>query len=93
MTKIIRETPPDYDKTRVIERPDGFYWQSQTDGREAGPFPTLIEAIQDMQYQDESDVGPGETVKEAEAELGLSDWIDPETGELAEESVPRLEDH
>jgi hypothetical protein len=93
MTKIIPETPPDYDKTRVIERPDGFYWQSQIDGREAGPFPTLIEAIQDMQYQDESDVGPGETVAEAEAELGLSDWIDPETGELAEESIPRLEDH
>ena len=49
MTQKIPETPPDYDKTRIIERPDGFYWQSQTDGREAGPFPTLIEAIQDMQ--------------------------------------------
>jgi len=93
MTRIIRETPPDNDKTHVIERPDGFYWQSQTDGREAGPFPTLIAAIEDMQYQGESEVGPGETVEEAEAELGLSDWIDPETGELAEENVPRLEDH
>ncbi len=93
MTKIKPETPPDYDKARVIERPDGFYWQSQADGREAGPFPTLAEAIENMQYQGESDVGPGETVEEAEAELGLSDWIDPETGELAEESVPRLEDH
>ena len=93
MTRIIRETPPDNDKTHVIERPDGFYWQSQTDGREAGPFATLIEAIQDMQYQDESNIEPGETVEEAEAELGLADWIDPETGELAEESVPRLEDH
>ncbi len=93
MTKIIREAPPDYNKTRVIERPDGFYWQPQTDGREAGPFPTLAEAIEDMQGQGESDIGPGETVEEAEAELGLSDWIDPETGELAEESIPRLEDH
>ena len=93
MTRIIRETPPDNDKTHVIERPDGFYWQSQTDGREGGPFPTLIAAIEDMQYQGESEVGPGETVEEAEAELGLSDWIDPETGELAEENVPRLEDH
>ena len=93
MSKVIPETPPDYDKTRVIERPDGFYWQSRIDGREAGPFATLIEAIQDMQYQDESNIEPGETVEEAEAELGLADWIDPETGELAEESVPRLEDH
>jgi hypothetical protein len=93
MTQTIPETPPDYDRTRIIERPDGFYWQSPTDGREAGPFPTLIEAIQDMQYQDESAVEPGETIKEAEAELGVSDWIDPDTGEPAEESVPRLEDH
>lgn len=93
MSKIIRETPPDYDKTRVIERPDVYYWQSQADGHEAGPFPTLIEAVQDMQYQDESELEAGETVEEAEAELGLSDWIDPETGELAEESIPRLEDH
>jgi len=93
MSKVIPETPPDYDKTRVIERPDGFYWQSRSDGREAGPFATLIEAIQDMQYQDESNIEPGETVEEAEAELGVADWIDPETGELAEESVPRLEGH
>ena len=93
MTKTIPQPPPDYDKSRVIERPDGFYWQSQTDDREAGPFPTLIEALEDMQYQGESEVEPGETVEEAEAELGLSDWIDPETGELAEENVPRLEDH
>jgi len=93
MTKIIPKTPPDHDKTRVIERPDGFYWQSQTDDREGGPFPTLIEAVEDMQCQGESEAGPGETVEEAEAELGLSDWIDPETGELAEENVPRLEDH
>ena len=35
MSKVIPETPPDYDKTRVIERPDGFYWQSRID-REAG---------------------------------------------------------
>ena len=93
MTRKIPETPPDYDKTRIIERPDGFYWQSQNDGRESGPFPTLIEAIQDMQYQDESDLESGETVKEAEADLGIAEWIDPETGEPAEESIPRLEDH
>ena len=93
MSKVVPEIPPDYDKTRVIERPDGFYWQFRSEGREAGPFATLIEAIQDMQYQGESGLEPGETVEEAEAELGVSDWIDPETGELAEESVPRLEDH
>lgn len=93
MAQIIPETPPDYDETRVIERPDGFYWQSRDSGEEFGPFPTLIESIQDMQYRDDAEIEPGETVAEAEAEIGIADWVDPDTGELAEESVPRLEDH
>jgi hypothetical protein len=93
MAQIIPETSPDYDKTRIIERPDGFYWQSGDSGEEFGPFPTLIEATQDMQYRDDAEIEPGETVAEAEAEIGIADWVDPDTGEPAEESVPRLEDH
>jgi hypothetical protein len=93
MIRTIPETSPEYDQARIFERPDGFYWQSKTDGREAGPFPTLILAIQDMQYRDESDVEPGETLEEAEAEVGVNGWVDPETGEPAEESIPRLEEH
>ena len=94
MARRIRETIPEYDETRIIERPDGFYWQSKAGNRESGPFPTLLEAVQDMHYyQDESDFEPGETVEEAEADIGIADWIDPETGEPAEESIPRLEDH
>lgn len=84
-------TPPD--GTRVIERPDGFYWQDRSDGREFGPFPTRLEAAEDMEYNDESDFEPGETLAEAEHELGLSDWIDPDTGQLAEEGGPHIEDH
>ena len=75
MTQTIPETPPDYDRTRIIERPDGFYWQSKDGGKDYGPFATLLEAVQDMQYSDEaSSYEPGETVEEAEAEhrdLGL----------------------
>lgn len=93
MTQIIPETPPDYDKTRIIERPNGFYWQSKTGEKDFGPFATLLEAIQDMQYRDNSEVEPGETLEEAKADVGIADWIDPETGEPAEESVPRLEQH
>jgi hypothetical protein len=93
VTQIIPETPPDFDKMRLIERPDGFYWQSKTGDAESGPFATLREAIQDMQYSDDSAVEPGETVAEAEAEMQIADWIDPETGEPAEEGIPRLEEH
>ena len=93
MKKVIPETPPDYDRARIVERPDGFYWQSKDGGKESGPFPTLLEAAEDMQYSADSDYEPGESLEQAEAEIGISEWVDPETGELAEEQGPRIEDH
>jgi hypothetical protein len=92
MTKAIPETPPEYDRTRVVERPDGVYWQSKDGGREYGPFGTLLEAVQDMEAG-ESASEPGETLEEAESEIGISDYIDPDTGVPAEDGVPRIEDH
>jgi hypothetical protein len=93
MTQIIPETPPDYDKTRIIERPNGFYWQSKVGGKEFGPFASLIEAVQDMQYKEEDGTETGITVEEAEASLGIAEWINPETGEPGEDGAPRLEEH
>ena len=93
MTAKVPETPADFDRTRIIERPDGFYWQSTADHREYGPFANLFEAVADMQAAEESGFEPGETLAEAEDEIGIADWIDEETGAPAEESVPRLEDH
>lgn len=93
MSNVIPETPPDYDRTRIIERPDGFYWQDKITDEEYGPFETLLEAVQDMEYSAESDVVETESLLEAEEEIGVADWIDPETGEPAEESRPRTEDH
>jgi hypothetical protein len=93
MTQIIPQTPPDFDSTRIIERPDGFHWQAKAGEKEFGPFPTLLAAVHDMQRQDESEIEPGETLEQAEADIGISDWVDPETGEPAEESVPRIEEH
>lgn len=92
MTQVIPETPPEFDSTRLIERPDGFYWQSKDGIREFGPFATLLAAVQDMQARDDMELEPGETAQEAEAEIGIADWVDRETGEPAEEGVPRLED-
>lgn len=86
MKHPIPETPAEYDHTQVIERPDGFYWTDVDTGQEYGPFDSLLEAIQDMEYNAESDYEPGETLEEAEDELGISDWIDPETGDPGEES-------
>ena len=93
MAQKTPQTPPEDDRTRIVERPDGFYWQAQDGGREYGPFATLIEAELDMQADREGAPEPGETLQEAENEIGIADHVDPETGELAEEQRPRIEDH
>ena len=93
MPHHIPQKPLDPDEPRVIERPDGFYWQSPRDGREYGPFTTASEALQDSQQSDESAFEPGETLEEARAEIGVADWIDPDTGEPAEEDGTRTEEH
>jgi hypothetical protein len=94
MTQPIPTTSAEYDSTRVIERPDGFYWQSLDGGREHGPFPTLIDAITDMQAIDEETEGDElEARRDAEHVLGVPEWVDPETGHLADDEWTRTEDH
>ena len=81
---------------RVIERPDGFYWESLAKKRETrGPFATLAEAQADMLSDggDDEEAELPEPLQEAESELGINEWIDPDTGGPAEDNVPRIEDH
>ncbi len=92
MPQTIPQPLADDDLTRVIERPDGFYWQENGTNREYGPFVTLLEAVQDMQSSAETPFEPGEALNEAEAEIGISDWVDSDTNEPAEEERPRIED-
>ena len=93
MTQVIPQTPPEFDHTRILERPDGFYWQEKDGGRDYGPFATLVDAVMDMQAADESELAPAETVEEAESEIGVAGYRDADSGELAEEERPRLEEH
>lgn len=91
-----RTTPagiPEDDRARIVERPDGFYWQSEDRRKEYGPFDTLLATIEDMQSGGETDYEPGESIAEAESEVGMADWIDPDTGEPAEESGPHIKDN
>lgn len=92
MKPIIPETPANFVKTRTLERPDGFYWQNLETEEIYGPFPTLAEAVDDMEYHAESLADTKEMVRQAEDEIGIADWIDPETGAPAEEQVPHIED-
>lgn len=91
MSIAIPQTSANYDKTRIIERPDGFYWQHKASGEEFGPFATLIEAAADMDCA-AANGEAGESLEEAESEIGIADWIDPDTGELAEGSAPHFSD-
>ncbi len=91
--EIIEPTLHEEDEqARLIERPDGFYWQDKFTDKLYGPFATLAEAMEDTQYQEESDYEEGASLHEAEAEIGIADWIDPDTGSLAEGSVPHFND-
>lgn len=86
--EVTLEQAPDDGKQRLVERPDGFYWQEEFSAKLYGPFPSLADAMQDMQYREDSDYEEGESLQEAEAEIGISDWVDPDTGELAEGFTP-----
>jgi hypothetical protein len=85
----VAPTPSENDLSRVVEKPDGFYWQDMLTEKLYGPFATLLEATQDMDGRNDSGFGEGESLEEAEEEIGISTWIDPETGEPAEDSSPR----
>jgi hypothetical protein len=88
-----RASQPQDSGGRVIERPDGFYWE-RAKGDMAGPYATLAEAEADLLADGAAeDLEGTESLQEAESELGISEWIDPDTGGPAEDNVPRLEDH
>ncbi len=97
MGRTVPTGTPEDDRSRIVERPDGFYWHTEDRKSEYGPFPGLLEAVADMQAAEDSEsetnYEPGETLEEAEDEIGISRWIDPDTGQPAEDSIPRTEDH
>ena len=87
--------PADETPGRVIERPDGFYWESPGSKEPRGPFETRAEAEADLLAGGvaEAEFEADGTLKDAESEVGISDWIDPDTGGPAEDNVPHIEDH
>ena len=88
-------SPKEETPGRVIERPDGFYWESKETKELRGPFATRAEADADLLAGGaaEGEFASEENLQEAESEIGISDWIDPDTGGPAEDNVPHIEDH
>lgn len=79
--------------SRVMARPDGFYWVADDGRQEFGPFVTAVQALAALREGIETTSEPGETVAEAVSEIGVAEWVDPDTGELAEDVVTRIEEH
>lgn len=90
-----RAVSRDDEQGRILERPDGFYWESKQTKEPRGPFTTLSEAEADMLTGGAADDAfeAGESLQEAESEIGMAEWIDPDTGGPAEDNIPRIEDH
>jgi hypothetical protein len=87
------ESPVDDETSRVVARPDGFYWVADDGRQEFGPFATAVLAQAALREGIETALESGESIAEAEAEIGIAEWVDPDTGEPAEEVATRIEDH
>lgn len=92
-TDIAAAARPDEESSRVVARPDGFYWIADDGRQEFGPFATALQALAALREGTESTAGPGDTDAEAAAEFGVAEWVDPDTGEPAEDVATRIEEH
>jgi hypothetical protein len=92
-TDIVEAARPDDESSRVVARPDGYYWIADDGRQEFGPFVTAVQALAALREGIETTSEPGETVAEAVAEIGVAEWVDPDTGEPAEDVVTRIEEH
>lgn len=81
------------DSGAVVQHPDGWYWLGADARQQFGPFPTLQDALADMNAAGDDFYEPGESLQEAEQELGIADWLDADTGEPAEHTRTHIEDH
>ncbi len=95
-TRKLREETKNPEEARVVHRSGGYYVKSEEG--ELGPFRSAAEARQALvdvkdDPSEEEALEEGESLQEAEAEIGVAGWIDPDSGEIAEDWVPRLEEH
>jgi hypothetical protein len=78
----IPAAPTDDESSRVVARPDGFYWVADDGHQEFGPFATAKDALMALREGIETGLEPGETLQEAESEIG---FVEPK---LNDEGVP-----
>ena len=79
--KSTDDVPPNHDESsRIVARPDGYYWVADDGRQEFGPFPDVSEALQALRSGLEAGSEPDELLAEAEAEMGIVEPASPEGG-------------
>ena len=89
MARMIPETPSAYDRARVIERPDGFYWQEKDTDLTYGPFASLWDAMEDMEGA-ETGSDAGERLEVEEAHLEAAHFLEDGQGDDGRIDFDRL---
>jgi hypothetical protein len=75
--------PTDDEGSRVVARPDGFYWVADDGHQQFGPFPSAQDALLALREGLETGLEPDETLEQVEDEIG---FVDPK---VADEGAPR----
>jgi hypothetical protein len=70
--------PTDDESSRVVARPDGFYWVADDGHQQFGPFETAQDALAALREGLESGLEPDETLEQAESEIG---FVDPKVAD------------
>lgn len=66
----VPEPPSDDESSRVVARPDGFYWVADDGQQEFGPFSTAVDAVAALREGIETGLEPDQTLQQAEDEIG-----------------------
>jgi hypothetical protein len=81
--KSTDDVPPNHDESsRVVARPDGYYWVADDGRQEFGPFADMSEALHALRSGNATEPEPDEVLAEVEAEMGI---VEPPCRRAAEE--------
>ncbi len=72
------QPPSDGETSRVVARPDGYYWIADDGRQEFGPFSSVSEALHALRSGLEAGSEPDELLAEVEAEMGIVEPPSPE---------------
>jgi hypothetical protein len=74
--------PLDDESSRVVARPDGFYWVADDGHQEFGPFASAIDALVALRSGIETGLEPDDSLPDVDAEIHYTDQ------KRADEGVP-----